>query len=70
MYIPFELYKYQDGSYQMFIKGSEANHPEGAMLDLQPLDQEIQRMIQFAEEANLVINIIGKRYTPAGEEEE
>ena len=70
MYIPFDVLRYADGVHQIFIKGSEANHPEGAMLDLQPLDQEIQRMIRFAEEANLVINIIGGRYTPAGSEEE
>ncbi len=72
MYIPFELYKYTDGSYQMFIRGSEANHPEGAMLDLQPLDQTVQTMIQFAEEANMVVNIVAdERFvSKEGDEEE
>lgn len=71
MYIPFDLLRYDDGSYQMFIKGSEANHPDGAMLDLQPLDQSIQKLITFATEANMVIDFVGLRYTPVkgGEEE-
>jgi len=71
MYIPFELYKYTDGSYQMFIRGSEANHPEGAMLDLQPLDQPIQQLLEFATEADMVIDAVGPRYVSmnGGEEE-
>ena len=71
MYIPFDVLRYADGTHQMFIRGSESNHPEGAMLDLQPLDKPVQDMIVFATEANMVIDVIGPRYVPmkGGEEE-
>jgi len=71
MYIPFDVLRYADGVHQIFIKGSEANHPEGAMLDLQPLDQPIQQLIEFATEAEMVIDVVGPRYVPMnGDEEE
>ena len=60
-----------DGAYQIFIKGSEANHPEGAMLDLQPLDQPVQQLLEFVTEAEMVIDAVGPRYVSTnGDEEE
>ena len=65
MYIPFDVLRYDDGTYQMFIPGDEANHPDGAMLDLQPLDQTVKAMIAFANEANLTVNMVGQnRWQP------
>lgn len=65
MYIPFDVLRYDDGTYQMFIPGDEGNHPDGAMLDLQPLDQTVKAMIAFANEANLTVNMVGQnRWQP------
>lgn len=75
MYIPFELYRYEDGTYQMFIPGDDANHSDGAMLDLQPLDGTVKALMAFADEAQLTTTIVGEnRWMPPvadakGEEE-
>tara|TARA_R110002074_G_C12476823_1_gene660614 strand:+ start:462 stop:869 length:408 start_codon:yes stop_codon:yes gene_type:complete len=59
MYIPFDILRYEGEVYQMFIAGSKANHPEGAMLDLQMLDKPVQEMIEFATEAKMIIDVVG-----------
>ena len=66
MYTEFMLYRYEDGTYQMFIPGEEANHPQGAMLDLQPMDTVVKQLIAFSDEANLTTNVVGEtRWTPS-----
>tara|TARA_B100000287_G_scaffold304081_1_gene287238 strand:- start:1934 stop:2374 length:441 start_codon:yes stop_codon:yes gene_type:complete len=65
MYTAFDLLRYEDGTYQMFIPGEGANRDDGAILDMQPMDETVKQLIAFADEANLTTNVVGEgRWTP------
>jgi|10_taG_2_1085330.scaffolds.fasta_scaffold64224_3 hypothetical protein len=70
MYTEFHVYRYGDGTYQLFIPGESANHPEGAMLDLQPLDETVKSLIAFSDEAGLTTHMVGDmRWQPIVEKD-
>ena len=68
LYIPLELLRYGDGTFQILIKGKGVNHLEGAILDIQILDNPIRDLIDFATKSNLFTDIIGPKYIPKGVE--
>ena len=76
MYTPFNIYKYKDNTCQLFIPGSSANHPEGAVLDLHPMNSNVRALLEFAVKSGLIVEVDKARYVPhdnsgtVGQEEE
>ena len=74
MYIPFRIYRYTNKVCQVFIAGSPANHPNGAVMDVQPMSNQIKRLLTWADKAGLIEDIDGNPFSPnkqiTNEEEE
>ena len=70
MYTPFTLYRYGNGEIQMYIPGSEINHPQGAVLNLHPLCGKVSKLLSFAEEAGFIENADGEPFTTGGDSDE
>tara|TARA_R100001509_G_C4827943_1_gene202229 strand:+ start:224 stop:640 length:417 start_codon:yes stop_codon:yes gene_type:complete len=70
LYTPMKVYKYSDNTCQLFIPGSPANHPEGAVLDLNPKNKNVASLLRFAMEAGQIEEIEGGRWMPDDGSEE
>ena len=64
LYTPFTVYKYANGVCHMFIPGTPGNHPEGAMLGLQPLSGGVKRVLSFANKAGFIQEVDTDPYVP------
>jgi|TARA_R110000824_G_scaffold173409_4_gene351452 hypothetical protein len=70
MYIPFRIYRYTSKVCQVFIAGSASNHPNGAVMDVQPMSNQIKRLLTWADKAGLIEDIDGNPFSPSKGEEE
>ena len=76
MYTPFNIYRYKDNTCQLFIPGTSANHPEGAVLDLHPKNTNVRALLEFAVKSGLIVDVDKERWCPhddsgtVGQEEE
>lgn len=68
MYIPFRIYRYTNKVCQMFIPGTPANHPSGAVLNVHPMSDQVKRLLTFAEKAGLIEDVDGEPYSPEEQE--
>jgi|19_taG_2_1085344.scaffolds.fasta_scaffold00432_11 hypothetical protein len=64
LYTPFTIYRYANGVMQMFIPGTPANHPQGAMLGLHPLSEGVKRVLTFAKKAGFIQDTDTDPYVP------
>ena len=70
MYTPFQIYEYENKVCQMFVPGnSEFNHPQGLVLDLHPMSNQVQKLLRFAKAAGLTTQAPGEPYVSSEEEE-
>ena len=66
LYIPTELYGYDDGTYQLLIKSSPEgtdplNHPEGVMLNMKNESPAVAELITFCLTNELVTACVGMK---------
>ena len=64
MYTPFNIYRYKDNTCQLFIPGSPANHPEGAVLDLHPKNSNVRALLEFGIKSGLIVDMETERWVP------
>lgn len=64
LYTPFTIYRYANGVMQMFVPGTPANHPQGAMLGLHPLSEGVKRVLTFAKKAGFIQDVDDAPYVP------
>lgn len=62
LYTPFSIHKYENGLCQFFIPGTEGNHPKGAVMNLHPLSEKIQKLLKFANDAGFIQEVEGEPY--------
>lgn len=67
MYTPFNIYKYKDNTCQLFIPGTSANHPDGAVLDLHPKNSNVRALLEFATKSGLIVEVEEDRWAPVQE---
>ena len=66
IYVPTQMKEYDvDGKpvYQLFIEGSDndkLNHPNGAMLNMQPKSDAVGQLIDFCIQSGIVETVIGE----------
>jgi hypothetical protein len=53
-YTPFQIIRYSNKVPQLFIPGTPANHPNGAVLNLHPLSNGVKQLLSFAEKAGFI----------------
>jgi hypothetical protein len=70
MYTPFKIYRYANNVHQMYIPGTPANHPSGAVLDLHPSSENVMQLLDYATKVGFVENAEGDPFVSAKEEEE
>ncbi len=70
MYTPFRIYRYGNNVHQMYIPGTPANHPNGAVLDLHPSSDNVAQLLDYATKVGFVENAEGKPFVSGQEEEE
>lgn len=66
LYVPTELYGYDDGTYQLLIKSSPEgtdplNHPEGVMLNMKNESPSVAALIEFCQTNELVTACVGMK---------
>ena len=57
LYAPFELWQYpgdEENQFQFLIRGSELNHPKGAMLNMKNQSDVVKTLVEWAQNADLV----------------
>lgn len=62
MYTPFRIYRYSNKVCQLFIAGDSANHPNGAVLEMQPMSKGVSRLLAWAHKAGLIEDVEGDPY--------
>jgi len=55
-YTPFQIIRYSNKVPQLFIPGTPANHPNGAVLNLHPLSNGVKQLLSFAEKAGFIVD--------------
>ena len=57
LYAPMELWQYpgdEENQFQFLIRGSELNHPNGAMLNMKNQSDAVKTLVDWAQNAELV----------------
>ena len=72
LYIPLQMYHYieHDDVVQFLIKGTELNHPSGAMLDVSMESPAVETVVAFIKDTSSGIVIEAGEVFTTGDEEE